>query len=92
MADGPAQGPHRTVFRLMLAEYQLLREIALTPVCLGDATPSVVEAAEFLASLGLAMCRDQVVHISDRGQALACAEPVSRTKYTIAFDRRDFGR
>ncbi|AMV21786.1 hypothetical protein VT03_28045 [Planctomyces sp. SH-PL14] len=86
MADGSPLGPHRRVLRLLQSEYQLLLELAVAPVRSDDCTPSVLEAAEFLVSLGLAMRRDRLVHISERGQTLVANGPVSQTAYTVAFD------
>lgn len=79
--------PRRRMFRLMLAEYQLLRELSIGPVQLDNVTPSVLEAAEFLANLELVTEHERVVRLTDRGWRVVNSEPVSRTSYTIAFDR-----
>lgn len=81
----------RSVFRLLLAEYQLLSELAIGPVELEYAAPSVIEAIDFLATQDLAEKHGTKAVITDRGRRVAIAEPLSRTTYTIAFDRNRLG-
>ncbi|AMV21813.1 hypothetical protein [Planctomyces sp. SH-PL14] len=87
MADENRRQSEKRVFRLMLSEYQLLQELAHAPVDLDNAAPSVEEASEFLATLGLVVLRNRTVTLTDGGWNVVRTEPISRTAYTVAFDR-----
>ena len=84
--DPAASEVPKRAFRLMVREYALVRDLAVTPVNLDWAAPSVHEAVNFLLTQKLVTQEGKIVSISDRGRRLLGLPILIQTAYTVAFD------
>lgn len=79
------------VLRIMLREYATLQQVATCPFSTATLTPSESDGIEFLLSKELIQIDGQTATITDRGRQVLATEPLSRTAYTVAFDRNVLG-
>lgn len=80
------------VFRMMVLEYEVLRELGREPMALGMVAPTVLRSIEILVSNDLARMAGHEVAITTRGRQVLAVELLNRTRFTVAFDYVALGR